>query len=351
MRSVPMVEVEHLDVRYGSVVAVDDASLAIPRGALAALVGPSGCGKTSLLRAIAGFESPSSGRIMVDGAVVAGDRWIEPERRRIGMVFQQGALFPHLTVKRNVLYGVRKRADREEIAASALELVGLADHQDRYPDQLSGGQQQRVALARALAPSPKIVLLDEPFANLDASLRQRVREDVVTILDRAGVTALLVTHDQDEALSIANPVAVMSRGRLLQLGSPADIYHHPATREVAELIGEGQLIDAAIHDSVLTCCIGSARIAIDDGPALLLVRPEDIVVVAPSEGLPFGKRVHRHFFGHDAIDEVLLGDGRILRIRRTSFSDDEAGPLHLRLRPKSYVVFRDGVPTGGALVE
>jgi iron(III) transport system ATP-binding protein len=215
---------------------------------MTALVGESGCGKTSLLRAIAGFEVPSEGIVRIDGTTVSGPGvWVEPRHRHVGMVFQQGALFPHLDVWENVQFGLKGARDRADRTADALRLVGLEGFEKRYPDALSGGQQQRVALARAIAPSPKVVLLDEPFGGLDASLRQRVRDDVCAILGDAGVTSILVTHDQQEALSVAERVAVMHAGRILQVGDPASIYHRPATLAVAAFVGEGQLIPCTIR--------------------------------------------------------------------------------------------------------
>ena len=216
-----LLEVEGLTVLYGDVVAVDRASFRATRRAITTLVGPSGCGKTSLLRAIAGFESPQSGRVAIAGRDVAGgDAWVPPERREVGMVFQQGALFPHMTTWHNVRYGVDDRPDADRLTRDALDLAGLAPLSERYPDQLSGGQQQRVALARALAPSPAIVLFDEPFAGLDAAARERLREQVCSILRKAEMTAVIVTHDQEEALSLGDRVAVMMRGRIVQAGTP-----------------------------------------------------------------------------------------------------------------------------------
>jgi iron(III) transport system ATP-binding protein len=336
----PVVEVRGLSVRYGARVAVDGVDLAVPGGGITALLGPSGCGKTSLLRAIAGFEAPAAGEVAIAGRVVAGPgRWVPPEKRRVAMVFQEGALFPHLTVRGNVLYGLprrgllggaacaRRRAGR---ARSALELVGMADLAGRYPDQLSGGQQQRVALARALAPEPSLVLLDEPFANLDATLRQRVRAEVRAILQAAGATAVLVTHDQEEALSVADTVAVMHGGRILQVGAPEEVYRRPASAAVARFIGDGQLVDCVVERGVARSVFGRAPAggAGADGPGLLLVRPEDLTVMPECfydghEGVP-GEVVARTFYGHDLVDEVrLLGDGgEVVRVRSL------AGPGH-----------------------
>ena len=209
---------------FGVVRAVDDFTLELEGGTIAALLGPSGCGKTTALRLIAGLERPDAGTVTVGGRELAGPgTFVAPERRRIGVVFQDYALFPHHDVAGNVAYALGRGADPARVR-EVLELVGLGEHGARPVHELSGGQQQRVALARALAPTPELILLDEPFSNLDAGLRERLREEVREIIRRAGVTALFVTHDQAEALSIAETVAVMRDGRVEQLGTPEEVY-------------------------------------------------------------------------------------------------------------------------------
>ncbi|HEV3498035.1 MAG TPA: ABC transporter ATP-binding protein, partial [Actinomycetes bacterium] len=216
---------------FGSVHALDGTDLSLGAGTLTAVLGPSGCGKTTLLRAIAGFERIDGGRITVSGQAVAGPGLhVPPERRRVTIVPQEQALFPHLTVAGNVGYGVRKGAERDRAVAAMLELAGLAGLGSRMPHQLSGGQQQRVALARALAPNPTVVLLDEPFGSLDAALRDEIRSEVAAVLRASGATSLLVTHDQEEALSMADTVAVMRTGEIVQHGPPQDIYRRPGRR-------------------------------------------------------------------------------------------------------------------------
>src|SRR5919106_705706 len=224
-----MIHLERVSRSFGAVRAVAAASLEVGRGEFVALLGPSGCGKTTLLRLIAGFEAPDDGPVRLGEQVVAGGGWVPPERRHVGMVFQDYALFPHLSVARNVGYGLPRRG-RDRRVGEALELVGLAGHGYRFPHELSGGQQQRVALARALAPEPSVVLLDEPWSNIDPVLRGAMRDDLAAILRATGVTVLLVTHEQEEAFSLADRVALMRDGSIVQTGSPEEIYYGPATR-------------------------------------------------------------------------------------------------------------------------
>lgn len=332
---------DELEVRYGTTVAVDRVSLTVRSQEVTALVGPSGCGKTSLLRAVAGFEKPARGSVCIDGRAVAGNgAWVAPEQRRIGMVFQEGALFPHLTVRDNVRYGVGRDPAGADRAAATIELVGLERLVERFPHELSGGQQQLVALARALAPSPKLVLLDEPFANLDASLRSRLRDRVRAILDTARMTAVLVTHDQNEALSVGDRLAVMVGGRLLQTGQPQDVYDGPQTVEVAEFIGGGQLLPGSAGSGRLSTVLGSLRTDAPDGAARLLVRAEDVRVLPGSaaEGTP-GRITRRRFHGHDRLDEVALEDGCRVLVRRLTPEADSGDRVRLALRGKRYRVF------------
>ncbi len=231
----PAVQAIHLDLHEGDILG---------------LLGPSGCGKTTLLRMIAGFEQPDTGTITLGGREVAGlDYWIPPEQRDVGMVFQDYALFPHLTVAKNIAFGLKNTKKKSSLGihrrvAEVLELVGLSGYEKRYPHEISGGQQQRVALARALAPHPALVLLDEPLSNLDVQVRLRLRQELRDILKVAGTTAIFVTHDQEEALSISDWVAVMQNGRLEQFGTPEAIYRQPASRFVAEFVTQANFIPA-----------------------------------------------------------------------------------------------------------
>jgi iron(III) transport system ATP-binding protein len=244
-----LLALEDVRIAYGDVEVVRRLSLDLPRGSIGCLLGSSGCGKTTVLRAIAGFEPVSEGAIRVNGTVVSGDgTLLPPERRRIGMVFQDYALFPHLTVARNIEFGIRDlpATERQRRVEKLAEIVGLSGHTQKYPHELSGGQQQRVALARALAPKPDLVLLDEPFSNLDVDLRERLGHELRDIIKRNGFTALLVTHDQHEAFSIADEIGVMNAGHIEQWDTPYNLYHRPATRFVADFIGQGTFLPGAV---------------------------------------------------------------------------------------------------------
>jgi len=321
----PVVELDSVSKRYGAAgpEAVDDLSLTVLDDEILCLLGPSGCGKTTLLRLIAGFERPDSGTVTVAGSVVASQRvWVQPERRRIGFVFQDFALFPHLSVLDNVAFGLGKlpRESRRRTAAEVLDLVGLTVFQSRFPHQLSGGQQQRVALARALATEPHLLLLDEPFSNLDAALRGATRDEVRTILKRTGTTAIMVTHDQQEALSFADRVAVMRDGRLEQLGNPVEVYLHPHTAFVAGFLGRTNLLRGTATGMVATTALGPVPLAQSaTGRVVLSLRPEHLAfgttgvtvgqggahVAAPGVGARV-KVLRREFKGHDVTYECLV---------------------------------------------
>lgn len=338
----PFLEVHGLVVGYDGVPAVREATLELGDREIAALLGPSGCGKTTLLRAVAGFEKPEAGVIRLAGQVVSDPTtWTPAEQRHVGMVFQDGALFPHLDVAANVLYGIRQQPAALERVKEVLAQVGLEGLASRFPDQLSGGQRQRVALARALAPRPRIILLDEPFANLDASLRSRVRDEVRSILETASIAAILVTHDQEEALSFADRVAVMIEGRILQIGAPEEIYHRPASPEVAGFLGNGHLVACRVVSGRFECEFGEATCEADDGEGLVFVRPEDLTYVRWSQGDGVaGTVTERRFFGHDVLDSVNLGDGEVVEVRSLSSTTVPVGsPVRLTLRERTYRVF------------
>jgi iron(III) transport system ATP-binding protein len=315
----PAIRVRSVAKAFGALQAVSAASLELDQGSIAALLGPSGSGKTTLLRMIAGFEVPDAGTVEIGGRTVAGPGvMVEPEDRRIGMVFQQGALFPHLTVAGNVAFG----ASRNERPAETLELVGLAHRATAYPHELSGGERQRVALARALAADPEVVLLDEPFAALDAGLRETLREEVMGILRAAGASALLVTHDQAEALSLADRVAVLRDGRIEQVGTPEEIYERPRSRWVAEFLGEADVLPGSAQDGAAQCELGRFAVPADlRGAVDIVVRPESVAIGhgSPSPAAAEGVVVERSFYGHDQLVSVQLRSGLRLRSRRLGF--------------------------------
>ncbi|MBB4986449.1 MULTISPECIES: ABC transporter ATP-binding protein [Streptomyces] len=283
------VEFRGLRRAFGTTTALDGLDLTVEPGELLALLGPSGCGKTTALRVLAGFERPDSGEVLVDGADITH---VPANRRDAGMVFQSYSLFPNLTARDNVAFGLRvrkaKAAERHARAAELLDLVGLPEHGDRYPHQMSGGQQQRVALARALALRPRVLLLDEPLSALDAKVRLSLREEIRRLQLSLGITTVFVTHDQEEALSMADRVAVLNAGKLEQCAAPAELYRRPATAFVAEFVGTMNRLPGHLTDSGHVEAAGS-RLPVDgDVPDTrdveVLVRPENITVTADTEG-------------------------------------------------------------------
>jgi iron(III) transport system ATP-binding protein len=321
------VRLEGVGKSFGPVRAVAEVTLPVRAGELLAVLGPSGCGKTTLLRLIAGFERPDAGSVTVGDRLVAGlGCFVAPERRRIGMVFQDYALFPHLTVEANVAFGLDKqpRDEREALTRRTLELVGLQHKARSYPHELSGGERQRVALARALAPEPEVVLLDEPFSNLDASLRAGLRREVELILRDAEATAILVTHDQEEALTLADRVAVMREGRLVQVGAPEDVYSRPAGRWTAQFLGEVNVLSGVAKGPGVETELGTFDLAWPvSGTLQVAVRPEQFDLRADSRGN--AEIVSREFRGHDVLYRLRHEGGRTLLVQLPSLRVYEIG--------------------------
>ncbi|MDX6439542.1 MAG: putative spermidine/putrescine transport system ATP-binding protein [Gaiellaceae bacterium] len=315
------VELDTLHRSFGDIVALDGISIALEEGEFLSLLGPSGCGKTTALRIVAGFDRPNSGRILVAGKDMTR---VPPNKRDMGMVFQAYSLFPNMSAARNVEYGLKIRGtDKEQRAtkvAELLELVGLAHAGDRYPHQLSGGMQQRVALARALAIEPRVLLLDEPLSALDAKVRVQLREEIRRIQSRLGITTIYVTHDQEEALSISDRVAVLSQGRIEQVGTPSEIYGSPSTPFVAEFVGTMNRLEATVADPQSgEVDYGGVRVAVDavrgrsaGERVLVLVRPET-VELGPSNGgaALSGEVISQTFLGPVTRLKVTLDQGEM----------------------------------------
>lgn len=332
--------------------AVDDLSLEVNKGEIVTLLGPSGCGKTTTLRLIAGFEEPNSGEIVIDGVSVAGKRtFVPPEKRNVGIVLQEFALFPHLNVKRNIAFGLRgvSKAETEERVRSLIELTGLQSLEERYPYQLSGGQQQRVALARALAPSPLIVLFDEPFASIDPDLRSRMRADLKKILKEAGVTAVFVTHDQEEAFLIADRIVVMNKGKIHQIGTPMQVYHNPQDRFVAEFVGHADFISGRVNSTNIVTEIGEFPLksnAVEQGSDVtVMLRPGDVEIMPTESGVGIIDVIE--FKGKEILYSIKLKSGiTIHSSQNSSYMPAIGTQVNVVANPTHLIVFKnDGEST------
>jgi iron(III) transport system ATP-binding protein len=341
----PVLELRHVTCAYEEGrPAISDISLTAQEGDIVCLLGPSGCGKTTTLRAIAGFESISVGEVYLQGQLVSSPTLMVPtEQRRIGMVFQEYALFPHLRVADNVAFGLRQLPADQRAAQveTMLAMVGLTGFERRYPHELSGGQQQRVALARALAPKPVMLLLDEPFSNLDPDMTGKMREDLLHLLRHTNTTALLVTHDHDEAFAMADRIAVLSNGHLEQLDVPEAIYHTPATPFVADFVGQADFIPGLVeHRTVLT---ELGRFPNQSGyptgtKVVVMIRPDDIHVV-PSD-LAKARILARQFRGSENLYTIALPSGRIVHSSASSTSVYSVGtPVELSVIATHTVLF------------
>lgn len=321
------VQCEQLHKSFGALSVVDGVSFALHSGEILALLGPSGCGKTTLLRLLAGFERLDLGRISIANTLVAdGQFHLPPEKRRTGMVFQDYAIFPHLSVADNVAFGLKQRRQQRERVTELLDLVGLDGQGDKMPHELSGGQQQRVALARALAPEPVILLLDEPFSNLDANLRVQVRREIRDLLLAAGTTAIFVTHDQEEALFIGDRVALMRAGQLEQIGRPETLFHSPRTEFVAHFMGQSDFLPGIVEaDGIVTAAglLLQMPLCDSDNAVRVGVRPDDLRFDASA--VPNAVIVAREFTGMDNLYTVRLSDDTIVRVRRPHTERLESG--------------------------
>ena len=340
--SEPIIQIRNVTKRFGSMVAVDNVSLDIVPGEFFVMLGPSGCGKTTLLRMIAGFELPTEGQILIDGHDMAG---VPPNKRPVNMVFQSYAVFPHMSVLENVGYGLKiagiSKAEIRARAEESLALVKLDGLGDRMPDQLSGGQRQRVALARSLVMRPKVLLLDEPLSALDAKLRAQMQFELAELQDNVGITFITVTHDQDEALSMASRIGVINKGQVAQLATPSDLYEYPANRFVADFIGSVNIFDGRLSvdepERAVVDCPEVGRIYLNHGVTgpheanvWAAVRPEKITLCKPGEAIardaPDGHNIAHgtikgmSYLGDCTLYEVKLDSGRMIRVSRANRS-------------------------------
>ena len=368
-----IINIRGVTKRFGAdVVAVDDVNLDIQEGEFFALLGPSGCGKTTLLRMMAGFEVPTDGEIVIDGDDMAG---VPANKRPINMVFQSYAVFPHMSVQDNVAYGLKvtgvDRAEYEPRVAEALELVQLGGFGERMPDQLSGGQRQRVALARALVKRPRVLLLDEPLSALDAKLREAMQLELVRLQETVGITFVIVTHDQNEALSMADRIAVMESGRVSQLAPPAELYEHPANRFVADFIGKVNIFEGEVRDGAsgangetrVACAETGGDLLVAEAPQCeagrqvwVAVRPEKIGLSreAPDQADNCAEGVVNEiaYFGDQSIYYVELDSGKALRVTSTNLTRGAAGAAGAGAGDISYDerVYVHWQPSGGVLL-
>jgi len=356
-----ILEVRNVSQAYGRQEVVRDLSFALPRGSIGCILGPSGCGKTTLLRCIAGFEPVTSGEIRLAGVVVSRPGLtLPPEKRRIGMVFQDYALFPHLDISDNIAFGLRSLGEKEKRARveELVDLVGLGGSLNAFPHEVSGGQQQRVALARALAPRPDLLLMDEPFSNLDVDLRERLSQEVREILNASGTTAVMVTHDQHEAFAMADEIGVMREGRIEQWDSAYNLYHRPASRFVADFVGQGVFLPAKVlgsrqveielgvlNGSIPDECLAGCDVCGKGCSADVLLRPDDII--HDDESKLQAEVVHKAFRGAEIMYTLKLGSGRKVLALVPSHHNHRLGErIGIRLDVDHVVAFSPSPPSG-----
>lgn len=324
----------NVSAAYDKSIVVNDVSFAINKGELACLLGPSGCGKTTILRAISGFQSLNEGSICLADKVISSTRvTLNPEQRNVGMVFQDHALFPHLSIAQNVGFGLHKlaTAEKKECIDRLLNLVGMSEHKDKYPHELSGGQSQRVAIARAIAPEPSLLLMDEPFSNLDSELRESLGYEVRSLLKSLGITAIMVTHDQHDAFALGDRVGVMSEGKLIQWDTPFNLYHAPNSRFVANFIGDGIFVNGhLISNNTVVTNFGEIRgetinIQSSGQEIDLLIRPDDVIY--DPESAIRGKVIRKAFKGAQTLYTIELISGDCLMSLVPSHDDYEIGDI------------------------
>ena len=343
-------DVQNVRQTFGATLAVDEVTLRVEPGEIVCLLGHSGCGKTSLLRMVAGLERPDSGRVLIDGREVVGpDRFTPPEQRGVGMMFQDYALFPHLTIFENVTFGLSKLpANKARIVAEAqLARVGLLRYAKDYPHMLSGGEQQRVALARAMAPHPGVLLMDEPFSNLDQRMRERIREETTALLRENGATAVVVTHDPEEAMQIADRIALMRAGKIVQMGAAEELYERPQSLFAARFFCDFNEIDANAHDGRIATPLGEfeAPSGVADGPVTVCVRPHGISLEPVDASAPppplTGVLKSRRYLGEDDLQHVVVqGLDASLRVRGAARFRPEVGEsVSLRIDARQVLVF------------
>lgn len=345
-------EIEHVSQRFGATLALDDVSIAVAAGETLCLLGHSGCGKTTMLRVAAGIEKPDTGTIRLGGRVVTGSGiFVPPEARGVGLMFQDYALFPHLTIAANVAFGLSKlpAAQASAIAREALERVGLARYGNDYPHMLSGGEQQRVALARALAPSPGILLMDEPFSNLDQRTRESIREDTMALLRQSRTTCVIVTHDPIEAMALADRVALMNKGRILQTGTSEDIYRKPASLFAARYFCDFNEIAGEASSNILTTPLGrfAAANPVPDGPCLVCIRPQAISLVISGAQQIRGTVLTRRFLGEaEFVTVEVSGLAKPLHVHLPAGSAPAPGEVAgLRINSADILAFPQKIAT------
>jgi len=341
---------EQVGRRFGDKVALADISFSIRPGEVLCLLGPSGCGKSTLLRLIAGIDEPSAGRILMDGQEISGPgRFVPPESRGIGLVFQDYALFPHLDALQNVMFGLDElpKVERRQIAADALRRVGLSSRAEAFPEMLSGGEQQRVALARAVVPRPRVLLMDEPFSNLDKRMRDTVRDNTIALLRETGATSVIVTHDPEEAMRIADRIVLMDQGRVVQEGTARDLYRSPATLFAARFFCEINELSSVVRDGSVTTPVGRfpAPDLSEGEAAAICIRPQGVEIGAPGRGIP-ARIIQRRFIGPVDLFEIAVDglDFPLIARLRNALPFGRGEDIAINIDPAEVLVFRGATP-------